>query len=370
MKKHLLMIAIATLAIACQNGDNVKIAQEFLDQFQAAANSGDGESAHKLYPTVVYRDSLFQFNPETMKVKSSKGSLTISDPSGCSIELVKAEDGTYQAAASHGFFCYREEWLNLAQKLGQYDPSLNDVQNSLRMNDSGFSSWVTYVLMKENANPLDLAYSTDRINSAMKKTITVTNKSGIEISGDDYIVAFRFVISDPGWVAPFNPPKSAPGVTIGPGESKTINIKYGMNELFRGASVRFNMGVGEMLSRFYTPTGKEYEEYVSANGKVLEQDSPDLPSGNYTFAGKSAKGAIRVNRGVLTSVFGVKGKTTGMGFRGELRENNVFTAYEYYDNGQETGYYIGKYEDGKLRGTFFPVSGSSYTFEFTVTKSE
>lgn len=64
----------------------------------------------------------------------------------------------------------------------------------------------------------------------------------------------------------------------------------------------------------------------------------------------------------------MKGKTTGMGFDGVLRDNNVFTAIEYYDNGQETGYYVGKYENGKLSGTFFPVSGASYTYEFTVAK--
>ena len=198
-QSFLLTIAMTVMLSALSSCDKTHDQViEFLTQLQTAQQSGDKGMIAQLYPAAAGADSLsIKFNPETMKVESATGdTITAELDDGTNLVLVRQANGSLQAVASHGLFAYPADRLDLAQKTGQYKPSLNDAENAQRMTDTLFTKWMQPKIDEKLNSLVKITKSTLKITDDyytrtrfVHYIVSVTNNTDYEIGANEYTIS-------------------------------------------------------------------------------------------------------------------------------------------------------------------------------------
>ena len=250
---------------------------EFLTQLQTAQQSGDKGMIAQLYPAAAEADSLsIKFNPETMKVESATSdTLTAELDDGTNLVLVRQANGSLQAVASHGLFAYPADRLDLAQKTGQYKPSLNDAENAQRMTDKEFTDKLYEKVMKQVKKQITVSEEIvqDNFEGCKLWQITIRNGTDMELAAKDYNINIKETSVINIWeemraVEEVRAQTTIPGQTIAP--KGTIQIMHkdggGAGCVSIYANLIYNLSKEKVMSTYHF-TGNEYEEYLATKNK-------------------------------------------------------------------------------------------------------
>lgn len=109
----------------------------------------------------------------------------------------------------------------------------------------------------------------------------IKNEGNVEVNGDNYNVEFRLAFYSGNGI---NTTKVVPGVDLAPGESHEFMVNApefyvaANNKTLNGdVIIRFkNMSNAEMILKYCTLTGEEYNIYLKALEKVAEEELPSV----------------------------------------------------------------------------------------------
>lgn len=278
LKSGLLLLVAVAMLVAMSSCDKTdEQVNDFLTQLQAAQQSGDIDRIAQLYPAAAEADSLvINFNPETIKTTHANGdTLIVTLGEGIDLALVKGENGALQGVSSHGLFAYPADQLQFAQKTGQFNASLNDVENAQRMGDTLF---VKYLTSKISENVIvDLKAKVTIVKSVCYKydwdnfkglcTVVISNQSSRQIEGNEYEVkADLYDISGDaafGGSRVYCGSRKLTGKPIPANNQVSYSFSYNVGgyPLDPVSTISIHPNLMNLLSD-YQPTGHEYEEYL------------------------------------------------------------------------------------------------------------
>lgn len=268
MKKIILFASAALLLVACSKNSNDEV-REFAVDFAKKVSKNQLDSVRIMYPDAANCDSLaLSFMEDNIKATETetKGTFTVDFGSGANATIVRSEDGKMVITSSHGLFAYPADFMDFAQKTGQYDPKLTDVENGARMADKGFKPYLIKKHIHNAAKKLKVVGKPQVISQkgefAMEIEIvcgvTVQSTSDQFISGDDYKVHFSGT-----WRG--EPIKwTEDGKDVPPNSSVTVTTTIGAYNDISRAYVNTTLSEEAHFNKYFQPTGNEYEEYLSS----------------------------------------------------------------------------------------------------------
>lgn len=274
MKKSTYFL-IATVLVAflgaCGGGNNKKL-NTFAESFAEYVTSGDMDSVKVYYPTADF-DSLASVPTDSIQITDNDGVYKINYGSGQWIEVKIGEDGAITVVSSKGIASFPKDKYEIGIKTGMITDSIDDIKTQHLLNDSTYFSWLNEQTRKSYDNILTVSSgsvkkSIDYAHDCYKLTlpITITNNSKEKFGPDDYEIAYSYNQSiwvGEGTFKPKNFSKKVNGKEVGPGESVTMSISVSGNSISNPHAV-LKMPIEEYMAKYYTPTGKEYQEYLDS----------------------------------------------------------------------------------------------------------
>ena len=257
--------AAMILLVSCTESKMKKFAEEFA----TAVNNKDQATISKLYPDSKVAEALkIDFVKDSLSVEEVADTFIVSYGKGCSISIVKDKEGEPFVADSHGLFVYPAERMNFALKTGWVKPEMSDLKIAEQFTDTIFVNYLSRKNLEQIKSKLIVKSVKDRyseeyfydshynmIMPAVYTTATIQNNSDYDISGSDYEVYVAYC-------EPHN--KKFPGKDIKKGETQTFTIKSCAQEMTGQASLKFVATDAELLAKYFTPKGGEYEDYQNS----------------------------------------------------------------------------------------------------------
>lgn len=265
MKKILpsLMIAgAALLLIQCSgnNRQNERL-QGFAEKFVGFVNANKLDSIKVYYPTANF-DSVKFANFKAIEVpQDTEGpDLRINFGENTWIDITVKEDGTVTIKDSHGIAAFPLVEQDLAFKTGRLEENAPDVKIQEAMNDTAYFAWLRTKGQEGYSNAITVkSLGVERKDTltdthSLTMNLEITNQSGHAITGDAYSI--DYTVLNKGWKGTLN----QPGIDIEGGKTENMVLKSTGTNIINPRAV-WNITADEYLTRFYQPTGKEYEEY-------------------------------------------------------------------------------------------------------------
>lgn len=267
----MLTAALVGLA-ACDGGSNADdAARQFALDFAQKVSNHQVDSLTAVYPDVAKADSLaLSFIPDSVRVTAGQAAdaYEVAFNDSTSLSLTKDSEGRFTVTSSRGIFAYPAADMAFAKATGQWDGTLTDAENAIRMADKDFRAAVQKQFIHNAAKKLLVKgkpYVIQEPQFAADAGImgaVVVNKSEQKISGSDYKVHFKIAQM----YSPSGPEyydEAKPGQDINPGEELTFTCEIsGYNEVER-AYVNTTLSDDQFVQKYFHPTGKEWEEYVA-----------------------------------------------------------------------------------------------------------
>lgn len=263
MKKLALFACAGLLLASCSKYGDVK---QFVTDFAATVTTGDKAAIQKMYPDAALADSLaIDFQKDSLQVEENGDTFVVHLNANSSMSIVKDEEGELKIADSHGLFAYAADRMVFGLKTGWITPDMNDGEIARQFSDTTFVKYLATKTVEEiksqfRVKGISYNYSSgqmvyDKYYGGMAPAVLVNanviNQSEYEISGSDYQVYVGY--------SRFN--QTFPGKDMKPGETQTFTLKASPQEAMGTASVRFMLSDEELLAKYFTPKGGEYEEY-------------------------------------------------------------------------------------------------------------
>ena len=271
MKKSLLFgIAALALTVGACGGNEKKASPEeevrdygryFVEKL--AANQVDSIKA--TYPDIVKGDSLLPVKSDTIiVVESAPGKFDVTLAEGIILKVNRSEEGDITVAESKGLFVFPDDKVELAKKTGMWDDNLTDAQLAERMNDNDFFEWVKAKIKKTTSNILSVKGDVFSGDGQY-----IVNNTNVHISGSDYVILKEETMryeTDEMYVWDWKTRKySKPGRDIPPhGKIKEESwvAPVGTQDVVKG--VKMKLSQEQMLEKFASFTGQEYQEYLDS----------------------------------------------------------------------------------------------------------
>lgn len=276
MKKLGLFLIMAVLILTACDGNQGKVKQ-FAEDFVDNLKRDNMEWIASVYPDADFKDMKIQ-GPVDIKVEPTDEKdvykANLSEDTWIIVSCEGKDD--FKVINSHGLAVFPETKLKLAKVTGMVDSDTNDLEAAERMNDEQFYGWFyknKLKLIELDASPVKftpIMYSEGGYSSTNCK---VTNISSSRITGDQYEITYvsEYVNCSDGSIPNSYVKETKAGVTLDPGESKTITIKN-TSVGITGISLKLKMPEEEMLSLF-KPTGREYKEFIAIYGEPSTRKS-------------------------------------------------------------------------------------------------
>ena len=275
------LVGLAVMLVACDNTE--KEVKEFLGQFSEAATSGDKDALAKLYPGIEIADSLsFGVDVENLKIENTdeENVFKVTLEAGKDILVTRNDDGTMTITESHGLFAYDASRLDFARKTGQFKDELTDITNAQRMSDSRFLNELSEKLFAEVRNNISVQVMSQQGREYWEViwSAVVTNNNDFDLGGDDYSAYLSCTYFDREMLRDVSANgKTLSGKSIPAHASVTYNL--GLDDMesgtqYRVSSINIKSLSPDVISRIYTPTGNEYEEFVKENGPYNPDTEP------------------------------------------------------------------------------------------------
>ncbi len=317
MKKlsTLSIIAMTMLLLASCTESKMK---QFAEEFATAVNNNDKEAIAKMYPDAKVAEKLaIDFNKDSLSVEERADTFVVNLGGDKSLSIVKTEEGELKIADSHGLFSYPKERMDFALKTGWVKPEMSDLKVAEQFKDTMFIRY----LAQKNAGQIKTKLVVKSVNDIsqaefefrsglMTYATTIGNDSEYEIPG-----SFYEIITDYG-----GEHRVTNGKDIKPGERKSFSMQFRVSEITPSSTIRFKVSDADLLAKFFTPKGGEYEAY---------KRSP-LSSNSSSIKGASANGndsgydSILSDRKLTES--DLNGKTRN---ELELMRNSIYARYGY-----------------------------------------
>ena len=376
MKKLLLMIAAAMLvAVAGCNGvggasDNEQV-RAFAGKFIQFVKSNNHDSIVAMYKGLEGLDVRFAELGEEINVEEDADSpgtfkVTIGD---ADFMVERAQDGTMTITKSHGLLVYDASKIDFARKTGQFKDGLNDVEQAQRMCDEGFDEYLLSKVNSKMKGGLRIIghktygdeYYDGEWMSAQGIIFTIKNNLDVAMPGSAYSVIYKS-----GYWGDMSSAQTEviPGRDIEPNGTVTVrSTRLGPDmESDDKWSIRINDVSPEQLLEAYSPTGTEFDEYLSTKKSERENinaGSDDGISGNYVgeVGGSGCEMLIYGNEGTYTMSYDNDKRTL------KRQSIGVYKAYKY---GKFSGTFRGKFSNGTYKGRFYNPKGASSPFSLNL----
>lgn len=256
-------IALAMVLFASCTESKMK---NFAEEFATAINNNDKATIAKLYPNSNLAEALkIDFVKDSLSVEEVADTFVVSYGKGTSISIVKDSEGELQIVDSHKLFSYSESRMDFALKTGWIKEGMSDLQIANQFSDTVFVNYLTRKNIEQIKTKLIVKSVNDRYSqdqfydshynmtmTAVYTTATIQNNTDFDISGSDYEVSVSYC-------QPHD--KTFPGKDIKKGETQTFTIKSCPQENMGRASLKFVTSDAELLAKYFTPKGDEYESY-------------------------------------------------------------------------------------------------------------
>lgn len=239
----------------------------FAIEFAEAVKVGDSTTVLKMYPSSNLAEKLeIAISEDSFSVEEKADTFILSLGNNKSLSILKVEDDNteFRIVDSHNIFVYPKERMNFAYKTGWINVEMSDIKIAERFSDTIFVNY----LAKMNLAQLQSLFRLKGIN--FDKTITtpvpnygpwyiyypfvVENNTEFDISGEDYYLSC--------YQAPDR--WRVEGVDIKHGEKKDILVKSHAEEAEPTGKIYFNISGFDILSKYFTPKGNEYEQYIKS----------------------------------------------------------------------------------------------------------
>lgn len=376
MKKLLLMIVSAMLvALAGCNGvggaSEAEQVRAFAGKFIQFVKSNNHDSIVAMYKDLEGLDVRFAELGEEINVEEDADSpgtfkVTIGD---ADFMVERAQDGTMTITKSHGLLVYDASKIDFARKTGQFKDGLNDVEQAQRMCDEGFDEYLLSKVNSKMKGGLRIIghktygdeYYDGEWMSAQGMIFTIKNNLDVAMPGSAYSVIYKS-----GYWGDMSSAQTEviPGRDIEPNGTVTVrSTRLGPDmESDDKWSIRMNDVSPEQLLEAYSPTGTEFDEYLStkkSEGENINAGSGDGISGNYVgeVGGSGCEMLIYGNEGTYTMSYDSDKRTL------KRQSTGVYKAYKY---GKFIGTFRGKFSNGTYKGRFYNPKGASSPFSLNL----
>ena len=247
---------------------NQKRVQTFADTFVGYANGDQLDSIRAVYPTANF-DSVAPLNSDSIQIAETDGVYHIDFGSTKWIEIKENEDGTFTIENSKGIAAFPEDKYNVAVNTGMLNDSISDTKAQELMNDSTYFAWLNDKAEESYKNAISikdgkLSYGREVAPGAsnVKKQVTLTNNTNSDIKKDDYEILCTTIISTGEYYEQYT--KSTSGCDLKANESVTIPLQIKGISTIKNPRIKLKISLEEFVSKYYKPTGKEYQDYLES----------------------------------------------------------------------------------------------------------
>ena len=364
MKKNVInllsVIFAAVLALSSCATDEKKAKSLVADLATAIANKDKG-TIEKIYPDAAKATELaLQFSEDSIEVTPSEKEDEFNVTVGKNVRLVVVKDsesGNLTVKESYGVFTWPAERMSFAKSTGWYDEKLTDKENAERLSDESFVDYLGGSLLSEIQRKVyaKAVYDIHAAVHGASYEIEVRNDNDFDLPGDAYVATATL------WGFDFDRLESVPtrtkkefsGNTVPAHGTARYNIPGTVDFEYESweADIRITMSKEQAVTKFLSPKGTEYEEYlkIKESGSALQLN---------------LRGSIG---GANDAVFNLNGTTgegetsfTVAGTRNDRKlklgsfdeQSGKLVIEEYFTNGKYIGDFVGTYKNGVYKGVF------------------
>ena len=375
MKKLSLMFCLGALLALCACNGNEKAAKELLVQLQQAQNQKNVEAIKRLYPGAEGVESLYlNFDVEKLTFTQLNDTLVSDDGAGHIVFFSTQNSDSITIINSRGLFIFPEYRMKFAKGTGQYKKGIPDVELAKRMNDKAFDDYVLQNLRLKYANPLGVGGQIYDDYGPLKWYILITNHSDIMLRSTDYDL--QYTANSPEYSYDYEEfsikkrRRTEVGKDIAPGQTVRYIFYDNDTESYDNFSIRYHISDITLMENFQ-PTGKEYEEYLAANGGVPGGKNQAKLVGHKTLKGVIGKYAVNgtldfTPDNTFTGTYGYSGQTSGVNIKGTITINGEVVASETDAQGNVSGNYHGRVVGNTISGQFTNYKGQLFDFTWNI----
>ena len=272
--------------------------RQFVEQFAKAVETGDNKAIYNLYPNCNADSLEFKYDKNSIQIERKENEWIVSIAEDKEIFIAKNAENKLYAKDSRGLFVYPDSLFLIAKRTGWYDTSLTDKQNSERLMDTDFISWLNNRVKKEFQSNIKITKATSTkgpghepegipiISGETDCTVIVYNDNDFDLSGNEYRVkAQEKWMNWSNWDTPTINGKEVPnqgevkylsGKPIPAKDSVTFSWKgNGYYESAHSGDIDFKLDANIVFSphfeksnlEAYLFSGKEFEEYLAEKKK-------------------------------------------------------------------------------------------------------
>ncbi len=376
--KKVLFFAMVLGVVLCSCNRNKNAAKELLTQLKAAQASKNVDAVKRLYPGAEGVDSLFlNFDVEKLTFKQFTDTLVADDGAGHYIFFSTKNSDNITIINSKGVFVFPQYRMRFAKGTGQYKEGILDVELAKRMNDRAFDDYVLQKLRLKYANPLSVGNEIYDNYEDMKWYVPVTNHSDITLRSTDYDLQYKSSYYDYSNTSNyFDMPniktkvKTQQGFDIAPGQTVKFPFWNSDSEWYENFTIHYHISDATLMEAFQ-PTGREYEDYLAANGGVHSGKNQATLVGHKTLKGNIGNNAVNgtidfTPDNTFTGAYGYKGRTTGIDIKGTITIDGQVVASETNAQGEVCGNYRGRVTGNIITGQFTNYKGKQFNFTWNI----
>lgn len=232
---------------------------------QASENLLDSLKVH--YPGIQAADSVKRtFSADSVSISQVSGDSLFRINLGTDISLLATVDtlGNIEVKSSKGLFAFPEKKMGIARLTGMANDTITDIELAERMKDDAFFKMIDKSVKTKIANIVTVGKFKATTNPDFYGggEQTLKNTTDQEIKGGEYTIVIKESY-DGGIMDGYSETKNKVGKTIPAHGSVKIELegsKHGGEEITR---IVMNLPQSELMERFVTFTGKEYDDYIA-----------------------------------------------------------------------------------------------------------
>lgn len=372
-------LAAATLLAGCADSKKEQVQSYANKLARYAAENKDSLVA--IYPAAEYAEEIkFTYQPDSITVTpgDTEGSYRADLGNGVYILTQLTDNGEVKLNGTYGLFNYSPDKKEFAKKAGAPIDTMSDASLAKAMiiiDNLSSELFKEYAESRKHAIK-NLGFTTTKDITYMMEEgrgyYTLKNTTDKPIDGSEYTITWE------DYYIGFGVESSKKSTE--PGKDIPANGTIRLQTTFTGhggrsfKSVTMSTPSQEQFFANYTPTGKEYQNYIDNHGADVAVPNK-LSNGPYTIVGKlGGKYPIHLQLD--------EGMKSGAYYYDKMGPNNQLTLSvksfnkntgelvleEMNDKGDVTGSFIGTLRPDAYTGTMTAYTGKSYKFDLTVQK--
>lgn len=263
------MLSLGLAGIIACSGNKEKQVQTFAETFSGYVNANQLDSIKSVYPTANF-DSISPLATDSLQINETGGLFRIDFGGGKWIEVRENEDGKFIVENSKGIAAFPQARYETALNTGMLNDSIPDRKAQELLNDSTYFAWLNDKAKESYRNAIEVKVNTGNYNYkpedyiSGKMNITIKNTLPISLKSNQYVIEYT-MYQPP--IAPedrtgWKGTHSKSGIDVESGQTVNMTIKdYGR---LSNPRAKLKMPLEEYLSKYYKPTGKEYQEYLDS----------------------------------------------------------------------------------------------------------